>query len=109
MYSSLVNEFNRYSKENDLDIELEMNLFSDQNVTFNVDEYGSLIDALLFKKSDKYDVYCFDPVYTIKYAPFLLDLKNELPKEHMDLYISGDGEKVGVYNDKWVGLVRLKY
>jgi len=109
IYNTLVNEFNKYSKENKLDIELDMILFSDQNITYELQEYGSTIDSLLLRKSKKHDIYCFDPLYTIKYSPNLLDLGNELPKEHIDLYSSSDAKKVGVYNNKWVGLVRLKH
>jgi len=110
LYSTLRDEFNKYSKENNLGIELEMNLFSDQNVTAdNVNEYGTTIDSYLLKNSNKYDIYCYDPLYTIKFSPHLLNLEMELPKAHMDLYSSGDAKKVGAYNNKWVGIVSFKY
>jgi len=54
MYNILVDNFNQYSKENNLDIELSMELFSVLNTTFTTtSEYGSTIDSLLLRKSKK--------------------------------------------------------
>jgi len=105
MFRVLIDQFNQYSKEYNLDIELDMMLFSVANTTItSTSEYGSTVDTLLSKKSIKYDVYCYDPVYIKKYAPNLEDLKPRLSKEHMELYNVGDAPKVSVYDNKWVGL-----
>ncbi|ORX62519.1 periplasmic binding protein-like II, partial [Anaeromyces robustus] len=74
LYQELTESFNQYSSDNNLNIQLETVLFSDLNVTYAVNEYGSTIESLLLKKSKKYDIYCFDPVYNSVYAKNLDDL-----------------------------------
>jgi len=109
MYRILVDNFNQYSKENKLDIELSMELFSVMNTTYTTtSEYGSTIDSLLLRKSKKYDIYCYDPIYIKKYAPHLENLKLHIQKEHMELYSTGNAPKVSIVNDEWVGLVIIK-
>ena len=109
MYKILVDNFNQYSKENNLDIELSMELFSVLNTTYTTtSEYGSTIDSLLLRKSKKYDIYCYDPVYIRKFAPHLENLKPHIQKENIELYITGNAPKVSVVNNEWVGLVIIK-
>ena len=110
MFKLLIDQFNQYSKENNLDIELDMMLFSGANTTItSTSEYGSTVDTLLLKKSTKYDVYCYDPVYIKKYAPHLEDLKPRLSKENLELYNIGDALKVSIHDNNWVGLVIIKF
>ena len=107
----MVNNFNEYSKEQDLDIHLEMILFSDHNVTYKLDNYGETIESLLLKKSMKYDIFCFDPLYNNIYDPHLEDIKNLLKKydmeNHLNLYNKGEALKTCKVNDKWVALVNI--
>jgi len=105
LYNDIVNEFNLYSKKNNLDISLNLTLFSDENTTYEISDFASTIEYLLKKKSQKYDIYIYDVLYTRKYSKYLIDLNEYLPEEHLNLYRSGDSLKVGVYDNKWVGLV----
>jgi len=50
LYSSVVNEFNEYSKENNLGIILNLNLLTDKNITYSINDYGSMVEALLKKR-----------------------------------------------------------
>ncbi|KAG4089587.1 periplasmic binding protein-like II [Neocallimastix lanati (nom. inval.)] len=104
MYNDLVNEFNKYSKENKLNIELDKVLFSNQNTTFELNNYDSTIDSLISRRSNKYDIYCFDPLYTKKYTSFMINLNDILPEEHMELYNHGDAKKTCYSNNQWAGL-----
>ena len=106
IYNDLVSEFNKYAKAKNLDIELDMILFSNQNTTFELNNYDSTIDSLISRRSKKYDIYCFDPLYTKKYTSFMINLNDILPEEHMELYNHGDAKKTCYSNNQWAGLVR---
>ena len=102
----ITKEFNNYAEENDLDIHLNFILFSIENTTKEWDSFDSAMHLLLQQRKIKYDMFIYDPLYTRRYSPHLVDLKSVIPDEHLKMY-SGDAEKLGVYNDKWVGLVRV--
>ncbi|KAL6628363.1 periplasmic binding protein-like II, partial [Neocallimastix sp. 'constans'] len=104
IYNDLVSEFNKYAKAKNLDIELDMILFSNQNTTFELNNYDSTIDSLISRRSKKYDIYCFDPLYTKKYTSFMINLNDILPEEHMELYNHGDAKKTCYSNNQWAGL-----
>jgi len=109
LYSLITREFNQYAVENEIDIYLNFTLFSIENSTNGWDSYDSSMDLLLSKKSTKYDVIIYDPVYTRRYSPYFVDLTDYLSPLHLKKY-SSDSEKLGKYNDKWVGLpLLLKY
>ncbi|ORX79188.1 periplasmic binding protein-like II, partial [Anaeromyces robustus] len=74
VFEFLTKEFNKYAKENNLDITLRNVVFTYSNSTSLIKDYGSSIESLMNKKSVKYDIYMFDSIYTNKYSPFLLDL-----------------------------------
>jgi len=107
LYSLITREFNQYAVENEIDINLNFTLFSIENSTNGWDSYDSSMDLLLSKKSTKYDVLIYDPVYTRRYSPYFVDLKDYISPHHLKKY-SSDSEKLGKYNDKWVGLVNIE-
>ena len=90
-----------------LNITLNLNLLTPKNSTVNRDEFFSLIDSFLQKKSNKYDIYFYDNIYTPKFEPYFLDLNKLLPKEHINLYKSIENYESYSYNNKLVGLVNL--
>ncbi|ORX80889.1 hypothetical protein BCR32DRAFT_280131 [Anaeromyces robustus] len=109
-FVELTNKFNDYAKENNLDIDLKMVLFTDQNTTAQKDNFFSSMDTLLNKKSQKYDLVVYDPLYIVEYEKHLLDLKEWLPQEHIQLYNSGNAPKISIHNNKWIGIpVFIKY
>eukprot|EP00833_Pecoramyces_ruminatium_P013802 jgi/Orpsp1_1/1187834/evm.model.d7180000060488.1 len=104
IYTPLVSEFNKYSKENNLNITLNINLLTLNNATFSVGGYGTTVESLLQKKSDKYDLYFYDNLYAKRLSPHLLNLKNYLPEDHIKMYTPGIASQTSVFNGKWVGL-----
>ncbi|ORX43287.1 hypothetical protein BCR36DRAFT_460867, partial [Piromyces finnis] len=109
MFNVLVDEFNKYSIEKELNIHLNLVLFSSDTTAFYSDEYGNTVDSLLLRKSEKYDIYCFDSVYNNRYGQYLEDIENLLKQYHMDdhlnLYNKGNALKTSKFGEKWIGLV----
>ncbi|KAL6590477.1 periplasmic binding protein-like II [Neocallimastix californiae] len=104
LYSPMVNDFNKYSIDNNLNIKLKLNLFSELNSTIITTDYESTLDSLFQRKSNKYDLIFFDNIYIKRFGPYLLNLKNVLPKDHIDMYMEGVAKQTCMYNDKLVGL-----
>ena len=105
LYNSLVDEFNKYAKEENLNVELKLLLYTSKNASLVVNDYGTTLEYLLSKKSNKYDIIFYDVMYSHRYSPYLLDLGIRLPSKHISLYSSGIASQTCKYNDKWIGLV----
>ncbi|ORX85072.1 hypothetical protein BCR32DRAFT_242070 [Anaeromyces robustus] len=103
-FTGMVNEFNNYSKNNNLDINIHLTALLQNNFTSTFTDYETFLDYLFTKKSNKYDLIAYDNVYKMRYGPHLLDLKNILPKEHIDMYMEGVSNQTCIYNDKIIGL-----
>lgn len=101
----MIEKFNQYAKENSLDIEVSVVLNSNNNSSMNVDDYGSSIEHLLKKHSKKYDIYFYDNMYSPRYSPYFINLKDYLSRDHLSMYSSGIASQSCVFNGKWVGLV----
>ncbi|OUM66703.1 hypothetical protein PIROE2DRAFT_6018 [Piromyces sp. E2] len=109
LYALITKEFNKYSKKENLDIKLKFTLFSIENSTRDWDSFDSAMYLLLQQKKQKYDMIIYDPLFTRRYSPHLVNLKDYISEDHLNMYL-GDSEKIGVYNNKWVGLpLLLKY
>ena len=104
LYATLTDDFNKYSVNNELDIKLDMVLFSEKNMTAERDDYESTIDVLLKKQSTDYDLYVYDPIFTRRYASHFVDLKELYGQEYLDTF-SYDGYQTSVYNNRWISLV----
>ncbi|OUM63925.1 hypothetical protein PIROE2DRAFT_9456, partial [Piromyces sp. E2] len=57
-------DFNNYAKENDLDITFQREVFSTENITLNVVDYGGMVEAFLKKTTAQFDMFMVDAVYT---------------------------------------------
>eukprot|EP00833_Pecoramyces_ruminatium_P000322 jgi/Orpsp1_1/1174354/evm.model.c7180000049786.1 len=99
----MVKDFNEYSEKNNLNITLNVNIYTSLDMK-SFEDFADNVESLLRKKTNKYDIYYFDNAYTIKYGPHLLDLKNYLPEEHIKMFNSEIIEKSCLYEDKLVGL-----
>jgi len=104
-YNTFVNKFNKYSLENNLNITLILNLFTPSNISANTVDYGDMLETVLKRKNRKFDIYFFEYMYNNRYGPYLLDLKEYLPKKHIDLYSKGFVPKISTFNNKLVSLV----
>ncbi|KAL6631985.1 periplasmic binding protein-like II [Neocallimastix sp. 'constans'] len=100
----MINKFNNYSKENNLNITLHFNYYSRINSTNNVGDYESQLDILFNRHSQKYDIIFYDNIFSRRYGPHLLNLKELLPNEHINLYSDNILSKTSLYKDKLVGL-----
>jgi len=114
IYTPMKDEFNKYSKENNLDIELNLNFLTNANGSNSIEEYESVVESLLKKKNSKkkkdIDIYFYDCAYTNKYGPYLINLHNILPKDHIDMYNPKILSETCLYEDYLVGLpVYLDY
>lgn len=109
MYSPCVNDFNEYAKENNLNITLQLNLFSELNSTATVRDYETSIDSLFQRKSSKYDLIFYDNIYSKRFGSHLINLNDILSKDHIDMYMEGVASQTCFYENKLVGLVITLY
>ncbi|OUM61595.1 hypothetical protein PIROE2DRAFT_12376 [Piromyces sp. E2] len=105
LFERITNDFNIYAQENNLDVELEVSLYTTSNTTEFVKEYGSTLDHLLKKGSKKYDLYFYDVMYSKQYSYHLIDLGEALKKDHIKLYTNSVAAQTCKNEDQWVGLV----
>ncbi|ORX79009.1 periplasmic binding protein-like II [Anaeromyces robustus] len=109
-YTLIIDEFNKYAEENNIDIKVELNLLTNSNSTFSTVDFGSLIESLLKKNNSKYDIFFYDNLYLSRFGPHLLDLNIHLSKEHLDLYNPNVLKQSCEYKNKIVGLpITLNY
>jgi len=108
-YSYIINEFNNYSKENNLNIEIKLNLFTTSNTTYSLNDHRSMIESLLIKNSDRYDIYFYNNLNTSKFGPYLLDLNELLSKNETEIFNADILSKSCWYKDKLVGLVNIYF
>jgi len=101
-FRSIVKEFNRYSNEKNLDIELNLIYFTDSNDTIGYVDYSKAL-SLFGKRNKKYDIYAYDFQYLNIFSPYLLELEEYLPKNLTDLYSSKNNKKLTTYNGHILG------
>jgi len=106
LYHSLVKKFNKYSEENNLDISLIINTITGPS---NVTAQNEFILNLFKKKSNKYDLYFYDNIYSANYGDYFLDLNEYLPKSHLNIFNYDIISNSCIYNDKLIGLVIIRY
>jgi len=104
VFTVVVNKFNEYARKNNIDINLKIELYTENNSTSVVDDFGSTIELLLKKNKNKYDLYFYDNMYSPRYSSYLVDLRDWLPEEHIAMYSSGIASESCTYKGKWVGL-----
>ncbi|OUM58626.1 hypothetical protein PIROE2DRAFT_16031, partial [Piromyces sp. E2] len=104
VHAPLLKEFNKYSKENNLGIHVNLNLLTTANSTELIGDYGTTVEIMLKRKDGKYDLVFYDNVYPIRYGPYLVDLKTLLPPGHVEMYADSIASETCVFEDKWVGL-----
>ncbi|ORX75704.1 periplasmic binding protein-like II [Anaeromyces robustus] len=104
LYSVLIDNFNNYSKENNLNIIINIDLFTRNNASLVESSFILTEESYLKRKSDKYDIYFYDNIYTPRLGPYLIDLNNYLSKQHIDMYDEKIISQIGYLNNKLVGL-----
>ncbi|ORX84437.1 periplasmic binding protein-like II, partial [Anaeromyces robustus] len=104
-FDAYIDGFNQYAKDNNLDIKVELNLMT---MNSNYDSLGNsylMIESLLKKGSSKYDIYFYDVSYLKQYSPYLIDLKEVLPEEHIYMYDEQILDQICTYDGKILGLI----
>eukprot|EP00833_Pecoramyces_ruminatium_P015948 jgi/Orpsp1_1/1189980/evm.model.d7180000075904.1 len=106
IYHAFIRDWEKHKKEYDLEhVKLDVTVFSSENTTFDIADYESVVDSLLLKRSKKYDIFTYDPLYIDRYSYNFMDVKDLIPKEHLDLYRYGDARKTCVNSkNEWIGL-----
>ncbi|ORX83749.1 hypothetical protein BCR32DRAFT_243145 [Anaeromyces robustus] len=110
LFTFLESEFNEFSKNNNLNITLSINLLLNINSTSSLTSYGDTADSLLKKNSNKYDIFFYDSLYTQDYEPYLLDFSKYIPKESIEKYNQDILNQLCKYNNRLVGFpARIGY
>jgi len=102
-FSMLVDDFNEYSKKNNLDITLELTIFSSSNSTVLKNGDSVTLQSLLANKSTKYDIYLFFFSDTASINEHLLDLNEYISPEITDMYYSDVFNRTCFYDNRLVG------
>ncbi|ORX81965.1 hypothetical protein BCR32DRAFT_267938, partial [Anaeromyces robustus] len=104
MYGELLDEFNKYSKENGLNIKAHLTLFTNDNSTVLLNGYESMIETLLKKKSKKFDIYFYDVIYTDRIGSYFIDLNEWMVKDYLDLFDEDVLHQISYKKDRLVGV-----
>ncbi|OUM68823.1 hypothetical protein PIROE2DRAFT_3341 [Piromyces sp. E2] len=105
IYSSLISEFNKYSDINNLGVKVKLNVFTLRNSTSIADNFETMIETLLIRKSTKYDLYFYDQIYSNKLGQFFIDLNKYLDVNHIKMFDQNIIEQTCYYKDRLVGIV----
>ncbi|ORX85085.1 hypothetical protein BCR32DRAFT_265919 [Anaeromyces robustus] len=104
VFPDIVNDFNKYSKINNLNININLSSITRTNFTHSAEDYESLLDYLFIKKSNKYDLVLYDSIHKTRFGPHLLNLKDRLSHEHVEMYMEGIANQTCIYNNKLIGM-----
>jgi len=104
MLETYVQGFNEYTKANNIDITAELALITIDTMANSLGNSYLMIESLLKKKSNKYDIYFYDVSYGKQYSPYLLDLREVLPEELINMYNKDIIDQICTYKDKLIGL-----
>jgi len=104
-FTAYIDEFNKYSKENDLDINLKLNLLTINNFSVSMENTNMMFESLLKKKTSSYDIYFYDASWTHQYCPYFVDLSKFLSEEHINMYDESVISQLSRCGDSLIGLV----
>ena len=105
----IINEFNEYSKLNELDIYLNNVLMSPENITVNIGDHASTVESLLLKESTSYDLFMMSALYTNYFYQYVEDLSLYVSPELVKKYSKGISSSIGVVQNKLIGLVNITF
>jgi len=70
------NAFNEYSREKGLGIKLDLTAITPETATNERESYGTTIDSLLSRRSEKYDIYFYFSGYGQAYGNHFINLND---------------------------------
>eukprot|EP00833_Pecoramyces_ruminatium_P008346 jgi/Orpsp1_1/1182378/evm.model.c7180000081039.1 len=103
-FNLYVDGFNEYAIKNNIDIRAKLNLITNKNFTITFENSTEMIESLLKKRNNKYDIYFYDNMDSNKLCSYLLDLSDKLPKDHIEMYNKRIVSDICKCGDKIVGL-----
>jgi len=104
LYYPIMTDFNNYAKEKGLNTRVHLNLFTFENATGVITDYEAMLDSIFSRKNSKYDFIFYDSIFSPRYAPHLLDLSDILPKDTIDMYMTGIAKETCINDDKIIAL-----
>jgi len=108
-YNIFYEEFSKYAKTNNIEIDIKLNTLSNSNSTVTADSVKTLLRTLYAREDIKYDLFFFDNQDIKDLDNYLLDLRNEISEDRIELYDPDILSLTCNTNNKLVGLVRFKY
>lgn len=106
-YPKIINDFNKYSFENNLDITLKLTTLTSSNSTAYINDYGFMIKTLLTKRSKKYNIYFFYDSFIKDYGVHFMNLKEYLNDDYIKKFSSELIKKGYMNNDNLIGVVKI--
>jgi len=104
----MVDMFNKYSKENNLDIDVDLIFFGRTNLSSSITEYENTLESIFSKKNDKYDLIIMYELNVKEFGDHLLELDDYIPEEYKNYYSKGKSYKTCFNDDgKWISLVNI--
>jgi len=99
--------FGIYAENNNLNISITLDILKYEKPTDSYSYFKSLVESMLKKTNNPYDIYVYNSKYIDIYGPYLLNLSLNFPKEHIEMYdsIILKDECTYIENNELVGLV----
>jgi len=105
LYIQMVKEFNEYNKIKN--ITLELTYLTEVNSSYDIDDYGGMINSLLLKKSPKYDIFVYFDYFNELYSPHFINLKEYLDDDFIGTFLPELVERA-TFNNELKALVYIK-
>jgi len=99
-------EFKEYASKNNLSIEINIELMKYNNPSDSFSNFKSVVESLLKKSTEKFDMFIYSNRYTDIFAPYLLDLKGYLSDEYIHMYNSKVLKETCNHKEELIGLVK---
>jgi len=99
-------KFREYAERNNIkNITINIDILKYDKPSDSYSYFKSLVESLLKKGKNPYDMFFYNSKYTSIYGPYLLNLNSNLPKEHIEMYNPRVLKEECTYNNELVGLV----
>jgi len=98
-------KFNEYAERNNIkNITINIEILKYEKPSDSYSYFKSLVESLLKKEKNPYDMFFYNSKYTSIYGPYLLNLNLNLPKEHIEMYNQRVLREECTYKNELVGL-----
>jgi len=105
MFNNIIKAYNKYSKENNLDITLDVELFTSANTTI-YEDFSAYLEALFKNKSSRkrYDIFFYFDTYRYQYGKQFINLFDYLSEDRIDIYERSILNEGCILNNNLIGL-----